>query len=182
MSTDPTSTAAPRRRLLIGGAAVIGIAAGAGLAWRRQAAAPATAAAPDLWSLSFDTPAGPPLAMASLRGRPLLVNFWATWCAPCIRELPQIDRFYRDFGPKGWQVLALAVDSPTPVREFLGKLPLGFPVALAGLEGSELSRQLGNDRGGLPFSVAFDAQGKPVQRKLGETSYEELAAWARAMG
>ncbi len=169
-----------RRRLLFGLGAGAGAAAGAwfALSRRSQPADPAVAA---LWSLSFDTPDGGRLAMQSLRGKPLLINFWATWCAPCVRELPQIDRFHRDFAPKGWQVVGLAVDGPTPVREFLAKLKLGFPIGLAGFEGSELSRQLGNDRGGLPFSVAFDAGGRLIQRKLGETRYEDLAAWARAL-
>lgn len=168
-----------RRRLLAGGVAGAALLGGAWLSLRRRAP---DAAAEALWSQSFETPQGNRLVMSSLRGRPLLVNFWATWCAPCVRELPEIDRFHRDFTGNGWQVVGLAIDSPTPVREFLGRMNLGFPVGLAGMEGTALVRQLGNERGGLPFSVAFDAQGRIAQRKLGETSYAKLADWARALG
>lgn len=168
-----------RRRLLLGGAAGGALLAGAWFSLRREA--PADAAVEAFWGQAFDTPEGGRLHMRALRGRPLLVNFWATWCAPCVRELPQIDRFLRDFAPQGWQVVGLAIDGPTPVREFLAKLPLGFPIGLAGLQGSALVRELGNAQGGLPFSIAFDAGGTLVRRKLGETSYEELAGWARAL-
>ncbi|EWS56015.1 MULTISPECIES: TlpA disulfide reductase family protein [unclassified Methylibium] len=177
----PPIASARRRRLVFGLGAGAGVGAGVWLALRQQAPAldPTVTA---LWASSFDRPEGGTLAMQSLRGKPLLINFWATWCAPCVRELPEIDRFHRDFQSKGWQVVGLAVDGPTPVREFLGRLKLGFPIGLAGFEGSELSRQLGNEQGGLPFTVAFDASGRPVQRKLGETCYEDLAAWARELG
>ena len=178
--TTAGSTWPLRRRLLLGAAAAAGVAAGAWFALRREPAAdPALDA---LWATNFATPDGGNLAMSTLRGKPLLINFWATWCAPCVREMPLIDRFYKDFKAKGWQVLGLAVDSPTPVRAFLGQLEISFPIGLAGLEGSELSRHLGNERGGLPFTVAFDRRGRPVHRKLGETSYEELAGWARDAG
>lgn len=175
-----------RRHLLLAGAAAAALAAGAGLAWRRRSTADADPASGDnpadaLWRHSFERPEGGSLAMAALRGKPLLINFWATWCAPCVREMPQIDRFYREFEPKGWQIVGLAIDGPTPVREFLAtKLKVGFPIALAGLEGTELTRQLGNDRGGLPFTVLVDSGGRVAQRKLGETSYEELRRWAGA--
>ncbi len=179
-TAPPVPPSALRRRLLVGGLGGVALAGGVWVGSTRRGAAPDPQTAA-LWSLSFDTPDGGTLAMATLRGKPLLINFWATWCAPCVRELPQIDRFHRDFSPNGWQVLGLAVDSPTPVREFLGRVKLGFAIGLAGLDGSELARQLGNERGGLPFSVAFDAAGRVVQRKLGETSYDELAGWARAL-
>ena len=104
-----------------------------------------------LWSLSFDAPSGETLHLASFRGRPLVVNFWASWCAPCVKEMPQINRFYREFRSLGWQVVGLAVDGPTPVREFLDKVPVSFPIGLAGFEGTELSKSLGNLAGGLPF-------------------------------
>ena len=176
-----TSPSSRRRRLLTAGVATAALAGGVWLSAGRRPAPP-DPATESLWQLGFDTPEGGRLEMSTLRGKPLLINFWATWCAPCVREMPQIDRFHRDFSPKGWQVLGLAIDGPTPVREFLGRIKVGFAIGLAGLEGTELTRRLGNERGGLPFSVAFDADGRIVQRKLGETHYEELAGWAREMG
>ena len=181
--TDPTpETTDPRRRWLIGGVAAAGLAGGAWFGLGRTPAPAGDAAPAPFWDLSFDTPAGSTLALATLRGKPLLVNFWATWCAPCVREMPEIDRFYNDFKSNGWQVVGLAIDGPTPVREFLGRVKVGFPIGLAGLDGTELVKTLGNEQGGLPFTVAFDAAGRLVQRKLGETSYEELAGWARQIG
>ena len=176
----PETTTDPSRRWLLGGVALAALAGGVWWSSARRNAGGEPAPA-GFWGLNFDSPSGPPLALAALRGRPLLVNFWATWCAPCVREMPQLDRFYVDHAPKGWQVIGLAIDGPTPVRAFLKQVKIGFPVGLAGLDGTELVRQLGNEAGGLPFTVAFDAAGRVVRRKLGETHYEELAAWAREL-
>jgi thiol-disulfide isomerase/thioredoxin len=187
LSTTPATThsSPARRRLLTVGVAAGAVLAGAGVAWWRQSATPPAggvdgdaSAMDNLWSLSLARPEGGEIALATLRGKPLLINFWATWCPPCVRELPEIDRFHREFGPRGWQVLGLAIDGPTPVREFLTRVKIGFPTALAGLEGTELVQQLGNPQGGLPFSVMIDAAGRVQQRKLGETHFDELAGWA----
>ena len=78
-------------------------------------------------------------------------------------------------------VIGLAVDSPRAVEGFLARQPLTFPVGLAGLEGTDLSRQLGNERGALPFTAVFDAEGRVVQRKLGQTHRAELDRWASAL-
>ena len=186
-SPSPSPAGPGRRRLLTAGVAAGAVLAGGAVAWWRQSATPAAAGnagaangkpLDSLWALSLARPEGGELALATLRGKPLLINFWATWCPPCVRELPEIDRFHREFGPRGWQVLGLAIDGPTPVREFLARVKVGFPIALAGLEGSELVNQLGNPQGGLPFSVMIDGPGRVVQRKLGETHFDELAAWA----
>jgi thiol-disulfide isomerase/thioredoxin len=131
-----------------------------------------------LWAARFPQPAGGELSMASLRGRPLVLNFWATWCAPCVKEMPELDRFQRAHAPRGWQVVGVAIDQAEPVREFLQRVPVGFPIAIAGLAGMELLRKLGNASGALPFTVVYGADGRARQRKLGETSAKELAGWA----
>ncbi len=178
-----------RQWLMLGGVAVAAAGAGAGWKlWRQQQAlhieaadAAALAENGGLWGLSFPQPDGGELSMAALRGKPLVLNFWATWCPPCVKEMPQFDRFARDFASQGFQVVGLAIDGPTPVRQFLAKLPVSYAIGLAGLNGTELGRSLGNARGGLPFTVVFDAQGRIRHRKLGETDYEELAGWARGL-
>src|SRR3989344_3422273 len=134
------------------------------------------------WDVHFDTPEGTPFNWAGLQGKPLLLNFWATWCPPCVKEMPELDRFRREFSAAGWQVVGLAIDGPTPVKEFLTKVKVGFGVALAGFGGTELAQTLGNTAGGLPFTVLIDAQGRIRHRKMGATHFDELAAWARAMG
>jgi thiol-disulfide isomerase/thioredoxin len=120
------------------------------------------------------------LSMQALRGKPLLVNFWATWCPPCVDELPLIDRFYRDNSAKSWQVVGLAIDQPSAVRTFLQRTPVSFPVGLAGLDGTELARSLGNAAGGLPFTVVLGPDGDVRARRIGRVSPSDLAQWAGA--
>jgi thiol-disulfide isomerase/thioredoxin len=168
-----------RRNWLITGAGLAAL--GLGLTWRQQTEPTLSAEALAFWSSRFDRPEGGELVTAGMKGRPLLLNFWATWCPPCVQELPELAQFQREFKAQGWQVLGLAVDSPTPVREFLQKLPLEFDIGMAGLTGTDLARKLGNTQGGLPFSVAFGANGEVIWRKLGATHLDELRQLATGL-
>lgn len=172
-----------RRTWVLGGVAAAALAAGAGFA-RRNEPADGYADVPgaQFWALRFEQPGGGELALASLRGAPLLLNFWATWCPPCVREMPLIDEFHRQQQARGWHVLGLAVDSPTPVREFLSRRPVSFPIGLAGLDGSELARTLGNAEGSLPFTVVLGSEGRVIDRKLGALKPADLARWATQAG
>jgi thiol-disulfide isomerase/thioredoxin len=164
------------------GVAAASVVAGAGWALLRQRVAAGAGTDDRLWSSSFDTPDGRRLAMAEHRGHPLVLNFWATWCPPCVREMPTLDRFHRAYLASGWRVVGLAADDLAPVRDFLARSPVSFPIGLAGYEGIELSRRLGNVGGGLPFTAVFGRDGTVVQRHMGESDTEQLGAWAKAFG
>ena len=179
-SPDLTATSSrSRRRWLMGAVAGAAALGGAGLAWRTyQPQAMSSTAEVGLWQLEFAVPDGAPLNMASMRGKPLLLNFWATWCPPCVDELPLLSSFYRENSAKGWQVLGLAVDQLDPVKRFLAKSPVAFPVALAGVPGVEVSKSLGNLSGGLPFTVVLGSDGVVAHRKMGKITPDNLRAWA----
>lgn len=91
-----------------------------------------------------------------------------------------LNAFWQENAPQGHQVVALAIDQPSAVRRFIDRQPLGFPVGLAGLAGSELGKSLGNIAGGLPFTVFFKANGSIWRQKMGQLQHEDLRAWLSA--
>jgi thiol-disulfide isomerase/thioredoxin len=189
-SKTPHKSPLQRRHVLTVGVAAAAALAGAAVAyWQDQKLATSEPSAPqkpvsgdltDLWQMQFDTPAGSKLAMQSLKGKPLLINFWATWCPPCVEELPLIERFYNENKAKSVQIVGLAADKPEAVRAFLQKLPLTFPIGITDLSGIALSKSWGNLAGGLPFSVMLAADGRVMQRKMGKLSEDDLKNWLAA--
>ncbi len=167
-----------RRHALYAGVATVAAAAGVGVALRRHASEAVT---PDalqaVWASEFDTPKGETLKLADFSGKPLVLNFWATWCPPCVEEMPLLDAFFRQNSANGWQVIGLAIDQPSLVKRFMGQFPVDYPIALGGMNGSELGRLLGNAQGGLPFTVVFDAAGNVKVQKLGKLSADEIKSW-----
>lgn len=168
-----------RRQLLTISTATVAAGIGAATAWQHYAIKPSSQNAVEaLWQLNLELPQGGHLAFNRLRGKPLIVNFWATWCPPCIEELPLLERFYQQNSAKGWQMVGIAVDNAKSVMQFLNKMPLSFPTPLAGLGGVDLSRSFGNLNGGLPFTVVINTAGEIAMRQMGTLSATQVAAFA----
>jgi thiol-disulfide isomerase/thioredoxin len=117
------------------------------------------------FSASLPNAQGDVQAMAQWRGRPLVINFWATWCPPCVKEMPDLDELAR-LRPDV-QFVGVAIDSAANVRDFIRKIPVSFPIVIAGHAGLEMVRALGNAAGGLPFTVLVDARGRFFDQILG---------------
>ncbi|MGY0634734.1 TlpA disulfide reductase family protein [Luteimonas sp. A478] len=112
-------------------------------------------------------------------GRPLLVNIWASWCPPCIEEMPELDRFARSQGSDGVQVLGIALDDVGAVREFLAQVPVDYPQGIDSPGNADAGVRLGNPRGVLPYSVLISADGRVLKQRIGPFEDGEIDGWAR---
>ncbi|HEY7237944.1 MAG TPA: TlpA disulfide reductase family protein [Burkholderiales bacterium] len=131
-------------------------------------------AAEELLAASFLDLSGRRRKLSEWRGKPLLCNFWASWCAPCREELPLLDITWRQNTANGLQIVGIAVDSAANVTKYLESIQIGYPVLVAEGSAIGLMRRLGNRSGALPFSVTVDAAGRLRERKLGAYSAAEL--------
>lgn len=127
-----------------------------------------------LWSLTLPSPQGEPLTMASMRGRPVVVNFWATWCAPCVKEMPDLDRLQREYPHV--RFVGIGIDSAANIRTFVRKVPVAYPLMVFETGGTSALRRLGNSTGGLPYTLVLDAQGRVAHTILGQVDPAALAA------
>ena len=147
----------------------------AGAATNTAVTSPLTAIPTPLATLDGRT-----LTAADIGGRAVILNFWAPWCPPCVREMPELDRFAQSAAGKDTLVIGLAIDERPAVEKFLAAHPVGFPISVLGYEGLARVRQLSNDANvALPFSAVFDRSQRLVQRKFGPTTVAELSGWAR---
>jgi thiol-disulfide isomerase/thioredoxin len=107
-------------------------------------------------------------------GRPLLINVWASWCGPCIEEMPELQRYSDTQGENGVQVIGLALDDAESVRAFLQHVPVRYPILLDAPGPADASVRLGNRRGVLPYSVLIGPDGRIVRQRLGPFAPGEL--------
>jgi thiol-disulfide isomerase/thioredoxin len=141
---------------------------------------PKTPAASDagsrLYAQSMNDLAGKSQALAQWKGKPLLVNFWAPWCAPCVQEMPELSEMAAKDGGKRFNVIGIGIDSPSNLAEFARKTKVSYPLYVGGMSGTDLSRELGNAHGGLPFTVLIGPDGQVRKTYLGRLKFDQLKA------
>ena len=160
--------------------AAAALAAGGALWWLtlpRQEATAATDIAPGaLWAATFADTDGTSHSLGELQGRLVVVNFWATWCAPCREEMPAFGRLHERWQARGVRFVGLANDDPAKVREFAHELAIPYPLWVGGESVGELSRRLGNRLGVLPHTVILDPTGAVLESRVGPYSEPQLDA------
>ena len=198
---DPHSDAAapPARRRWLEGGLKVGVLAGAGAlagvagyavhrwggAGGADAAGPTTTAASSgaetaaagteaLWAAQLSRLDGAPVRFASFRGQPLVVNFWASWCGPCLEEMPDFQKASQTEAGLKVTFVGIGIDYAKNMRPFADKLQITYTLLESGAQGLDLVKAAGNSSGALPFTLFLDRQGRAVGRKLGKMSYAEL--------
>jgi len=178
-----------RRTLILGAAGLGGMGLAGWLAWqsssrRAPSANRAVTQAPTARPKDPDPMAffganlpdlqGQTVPMSGFKGHPLVINFWATWCPPCVEEMPLLDRLAKET-PRA-KFVGIGIDTAKNIAEFAAKIPVGFPLYVAGHGGIAMVRDLGNAAGGLPFTVLIDAKGQVFKIILGQVEASSLQA------
>ena len=164
-----------RQWMMIGGISVLALLAGVFSShWISQTGLASDPSIKAFFANPWQTPDGKSANTEDWRGKVLVVNFWASWCPPCVEEMPALDKIAQEYAAKNVLIVGIGIDSPSNIRQFLEKTPVSYPIMIGGLEGSALAKQMGNAQGALPYTVIINTKGKSVYTKLGKISEEEL--------
>lgn len=162
--------------------ALVALAAGIWLAQSRYASETPTHSTEMLWALSFPDVRGRSQPLSQWRGQVLVLNFWASWCAPCREEMPDFSAVRAQFKSKGVEFVGLAIDNPVNVAQFLQRQPVDYPILIGEGAANNLARQLGNPSGALPYTIVLDRDGRIVLKHLGRLPRATLEASLNKMG
>jgi thiol-disulfide isomerase/thioredoxin len=107
-------------------------------------------------------------------GKVLVINFWATWCPPCLKEMPEFEALHTEYEKKGLQFIGIALDDADPVKEFIASKKITYPILLGEDQGTKIAHDLGNIVNTVPFTVIVDKKGLVVKSHMGELSRKQL--------
>lgn len=119
---------------------------------------------------------GRPRELAEWNGRVVVLNFWATWCGPCVHEIPMLNELQNAFEDRGLQIIGIAIDDPEQVKHFQTEIPMDYPTLLGQMAAIEVTRMYGNTSGGLPYTVVIDRAGTVVATREGALTRPEAEA------
>lgn len=117
---------------------------------------------------------GAPQLLGKWRGKPLVVNFWATWCTPCVEEMPELVVLQEELTDRKIQVIGIGIDSIANIKDFSNRLKVSYPLYVGGMAGTELTRKFGNNSASLPYTVLISGDGKVIKTYLGKLNMTEL--------
>lgn len=132
------------------------------------------AAVASLLAKSLPDTLGHAQQLSQWKEKNLIVNFWATWCTPCVEEMPELSALQKEVGSHDTQILGIGIDSAVNLVKFAEKYQIHYPLLVAGVAGVELSRQFGNQAGGLPFTVLIGKDGTVKKTYLGRLKMDQL--------
>lgn len=166
-----------RNVLLFGAIAILFAAIGVYFGAKHHTpAAPESPAVASFFAQQLPDADGQSHLLSQWQGKALIVNFWATWCAPCVEEMPELAALQTELTPKNIHLIGIGIDSPANIKAFAAKYHITYPLYVAGMNGPELSRQFGNQAAGLPFTVIIDAKGNIKKTYLGRLKMDQLRA------
>jgi len=134
-----------------------------------------------LYAASLPDIKNQPQQLAQWKGKVLLVNFWATWCHPCVQEMPALSDLQAKGKIANLQVIGIGIDSPENISQFAAKYKISYPLYVGGVNGSELMRTLGNGVGALPFSLLIGPDGSVKKTYLGSLKMDEVKRDIKAL-
>ncbi len=166
-----------RRALLYSGVGVMALAAGGMLAWlrRNETGVPSpTAVIALIGNRNLTDLEGRPRTLSDFLGKTLVINFWATWCAPCREEIPLFVRLQNEYAPKKVQFVGIAIDQVDKIRDFAKEFGINYPLLIGGLDAVEMSRKVGNKAGVLPFTLLVGRDGQTAISLVGSITEQDM--------
>ncbi len=174
---------AMNKKFLLALPLIAALVAGVWLAQTRYAPIPPEqAAVTALWQLSFPDSNGQPQALSQWHGQIIVLNFWASWCAPCREEMPDFAALRTQYHKKGVEFVGIAIDNASSVAGFLQQQPVNYPILIGEGAAHSLARQLGNPSGGLPYTIVLDRDGRVAMTHLGRLPRDTLETALRKLG
>jgi thiol-disulfide isomerase/thioredoxin len=180
-ATNAPTNALPshgKRNLLLAGAGALacGVGAFGGYWWLHGRSAHAGGDASKLLTASFEALDGSQTPLSQWRGKTLIVNFWATWCAPCREEMPDFVKAQTEYAGKGLQFVGVAIDRKQPVEKFVKELAINYPIVIGDVAWLDALKTMGNPQGVLPFTIVFSPSSDVMLRRVGKLKYSEITS------
>ncbi len=144
------------------------------LAWQQGQKPPKLQVPIPLIAFSLPDVTGEIHSISQWQGKILIINFWATWCPPCLKEIPEFIELQEEYAEQNVQFIGIAIDDPQLVDDYISFIDINYPILIAKEEGGQLSRKLGNFINAIPFTIIVNQQGQIILRHPGELSKQTL--------